>query len=458
MNRLPIRLSSPAMRYVAMALDVWIIWMCGLAAYFWQHGIVPQNEIPSRYRMVVLAASLMMLVCSPSLYRSWRVNELWAMLRSVTAAWLMIGMTILAWLFVTKDSGAFSRAWVISWGLTTLAALWLQRLMVFSGLRWLRSKGYNYKSVVIVGGGPSCKYVNDALDQSAWSGLRVVARLTVDQLTSFMAEPRSKSKRNKFDEVWLCLPLSDEAGIKQALNALRHSTANIRLVPDWFSLRLINQGISEVVGVPMLDLSQSPMTMEMRILKATQDYILGSFILLLISPVMIAIAIAIKMTSPGPVFYQQRRHGWNGEEIWVYKFRSMVVHQEHDAQVKQATRTDARITPLGAFLRRTSLDELPQFINVLQGRMSIVGPRPHAISHNEHYQELVPGYALRHKVKPGITGWAQVNGFRGETDTLEKMQKRVEYDLYYIEHLSLWLDLKIVFATVFKGFVNKNAY
>ena len=180
--------------------------------------------------------------------------------------------------------------------------------------------------------------------------------------------------------------------------------------------------------------------------------------LALIAALLLGIAVAVKLTSKGPVLYRQRRHGWNGEEIWVYKFRSMVVHAEQHGQVTQAQKHDARITPLGAFLRRTSLDELPQFFNVLQGRMSIVGPRPHALVHNEHYKELVPGYMLRHKVKPGITGWAQVNGLRGETDTLDKMQKRVEYDLYYIENLSLWLDLKIIVATVFKGFINKNAY
>ena len=215
---------------------------------------------------------------------------------------------------------------------------------------------------------------------------------------------------------------------------------------------------SEVVGIQMLDLSASPITGELRLLKAVQDFVLASLILLLISPLLLAIALAIKLTSRGPVLYQQKRHGWNGEEIWVYKFRSMVVHHEAGSQVTQASKNDSRITPLGAFLRRTSLDELPQFINVLQGRMSIVGPRPHAMAHNEHYKELVPGYVLRHKVKPGITGWAQVNGFRGETDTLDKMEKRVEYDLYYIEHVSLWLDLKIIVATVFKGFMHKNAY
>ena len=173
---------------------------------------------------------------------------------------------------------------------------------------------------------------------------------------------------------------------------------------------------------------------------------------------MLWIALAIKFTSDGPVLFKQKRLGWNGAEILVYKFRSMYVDHESGQYVKQAQRGDERVTSFGRFLRRTSLDELPQFINVLQGRMSIVGPRPHAIAHNEKFKELVPRYMLRHRVKPGITGWAQIHGYRGETDTLEKMESRVEYDLFYIENMSLWLDLRIIVMTIFKGFVHKNAY
>ena len=454
MLRSPLRLSSPAIRYVAMALDALIIWGCGLAAYLWYHGTAAQAEIPARYKLVVLAVSLMLLVFSRSIYRSWRVNELGVMLRSVVSGWLGAVAVILSWLFLTKSSSELSRVWFVGWTLGTLVVLCLQRLAVYGGLHWLRRQGYNFKSVVLVGAGQTSQHVQQALARSAWSGLRVLATLPPEELASFMAQQGQR----QVDEVWLCLPLGDKAGIFAALEALRHSTANIRLVPDMFALKLINHGISEVVGIPMLDLSASPITGDVRLLKATQDYLLGTLILLLISPLMLAIALAVKLTSKGPVLYRQRRHGWNREEIWVYKFRSMVVHQETDYQVTQARKNDARITPLGAFLRRTSLDELPQFINVLQGRMSIVGPRPHALVHNEHYKRLVPGYMLRHKVKPGITGWAQINGFRGETDTLDKMQKRVEYDLHYIENISLGLDLKIILLTVFKGFVHRNAY
>lgn len=438
-----------------MALDAFIIWGCGLAAYLWYPGAGGQADIPPRYMLAVLAASLVMLTFSRSIYRSWRVNEFWRMLGSVTVAWMTSLVVIITALYFLKSSSEISRVWFGNWFLGALAALWLLRLAAYGGLHWLRRRGYNFKTVVLIGEGPTSEHVLQALAQSAWSGLRVLATLQPEALAAFMARRQGEPQ---VDEVWLCLPLGDKAGIYTALMALNHSTANIRMVPDIFAIKLMNHGISEVMGIPMLDLSASPITGDMRLLKAVQDYVLGTLILLLISPVMLGIALAIKFTSKGPVLYQQLRHGWNGEEIWIYKFRSMVVHAEQHGQVTQAQKSDARITPLGAFLRRTSLDELPQFINVLQGRMSIVGPRPHALAHNDYYKLLVPGYMLRHKVKPGITGWAQVNGFRGETDTLDKMEKRVEYDLQYIENLSLGMDLKIIVATVFKGFVHKNAY
>jgi putative colanic acid biosynthesis UDP-glucose lipid carrier transferase len=178
----------------------------------------------------------------------------------------------------------------------------------------------------------------------------------------------------------------------------------------------------------------------------------------LLSPLLLAIAIAVKVSSKGPILFKQKRHGWNDEIIWIYKFRTMKVHQESHGEVTQAQKHDSRVTPIGRFLRKTSLDELPQFVNVLQGRMSVVGPRPHAIEHNGEYVKLIPKYALRHKVKPGITGWAQICGYRGETDTLDKMESRVKHDLYYLENWSIWLDLKIIFMTPLATIQNKNVY
>lgn len=265
-------------------------------------------------------------------------------------------------------------------------------------------------------------------------------------------------EENRIDQVWIALPLKDEDKVKSLLHALRHSAVDIRFIPDIFGFRLLNHSVTEVAGFPVMNLSVTPMVGVNRLVKAFEDRVLASLILLLISPFLLLIALGVKFSSPGPVLFQQKRMGWDGQHFMVYKFRSMVVHQEESGLLTQASNGDARVTPFGAFLRRTSLDELPQFFNVLQGSMSIVGPRPHAIEHNEQYKDLIDDYMQRHKVKPGITGWAQINGWRGETDTVEKMRMRVEYDLYYIENWSLWFDLRIILLTVFRGFINKNAY
>jgi len=207
----------------------------------------------------------------------------------------------------------------------------------------------------------------------------------------------------------------------------------------------------------VLCIYDTPLSAQRALIKRAEDLIIGSLILLLILPIMAVIALAIKTTSPGPILFKQSRHGLKGEEFQVWKFRTMTVCENGEV-IKQATRNDVRVTKVGAFLRKTSLDELPQFFNVIQGHMSIVGPRPHAVAHNEAYKALIPGYMRRHMMKPGITGWAQVNGWRGETDTLYKMQKRVECDMEYIRSWSLWLDLRIIVATAFKTLSDKNAY
>lgn len=453
-RRRRVRLSSPVWQYVAMAMDALLITLCALASFRWHFGTHEQAPMLARYSLLVLAAIVMMYVFSRSIHRSWRGNSLLDMLKPVFLSWFYSLAVIIAWLFLSKTSTDVSRLWFGTWALSALGTMCAARLLIYAALRWLRSNGYNFKTVLIVGHGPISDFAQKAVADAPWSGLQIQTVVAPEALASHLHTAGLRQP----DEVWLCLPLGDKAGIEVTLDVLRHSTANIRMVPDWFSLKLMNHGISEMVGLQLLDLSASPINGSTHVVKVTQDMVLAALILLLISPLMLAIALAIKLTSPGPVLFTQLRHGWNGEKIKVYKFRSMVVHQERDFAVTQATRHDARITPLGAFLRRTSLDELPQFFNVLQGSMSIVGPRPHALQHNDHYKELVPGYMRRHKVKPGITGWAQINGFRGETDTLHKMEQRVKHDLFYIENISLWFDLKIIFLTVFKGFIHPNAH
>jgi len=260
------------------------------------------------------------------------------------------------------------------------------------------------------------------------------------------------------DELWVTLPVRTAERICKLLHHLQHTTLAAWLVPDIFVARRLKHGVGEIAGLPLLDLTASPMVGMNRIIKAAEDRFVATLILILAAPLGLLIAIWVKLNSPGPVLFRQYRHGWDGRRIKIYKFRTMRQHEDESGIVSQATRDDPRVTHFGRFLRRTSLDELPQFYNVLQGRMSIVGPRPHPIALNEKFRESIDSYMKRHQVKPGITGWAQIHGLRGETDTLDKMEKRIQYDLYYIENWSLWLDLKIIVATVTRGFVSRNAY
>jgi putative colanic acid biosynthesis UDP-glucose lipid carrier transferase len=258
-------------------------------------------------------------------------------------------------------------------------------------------------------------------------------------------------------EVYITLPLGSQPRIVELLEQVQGTTASIFFVPDVFGISIIQGRLQDMNGVPVVGICETPFTGTNELVKRISDIVLASIILVLVSPLLLIIAIGVKISSPGPAIFRQRRNGLDGGEIMVYKFRSMRSMDDGDV-VRQATKGDPRITPFGAFLRRTSMDELPQFVNVLQGRMSIVGPRPHAVAHNELYRQLIKAYMVRHKVKPGITGWAQVNGHRGETDTVEKMQTRVEYDLEYLRNWSLGLDLQIIARTVKVVLLGNNAH
>jgi putative colanic acid biosynthesis UDP-glucose lipid carrier transferase len=264
-------------------------------------------------------------------------------------------------------------------------------------------------------------------------------------------------ERHGVKDVFITLPLTSQPRILQLMETLQNSTASVHFVPDVFGVSIIQGRLEDMGGVPVVGLHVTPFTGINGLLKRASDIVLASIILVLISPVLMAVAAGVKLSSPGPVIFRQRRTGLDGEVIEVYKFRSMTV-QDNGSVVPQATRNDPRVTRFGRFIRRTSLDELPQFFNVLKGEMSIVGPRPHAVAHNEQYRKIVKAYMARHKVKPGITGWAQVNGLRGETDTVDKMARRVEYDLEYLRNWSLGLDLLIIARTAKLMFFDRKAY
>jgi Undecaprenyl-phosphate glucose phosphotransferase len=272
-----------------------------------------------------------------------------------------------------------------------------------------------------------------------------------------LAELPQYAKKNHIDVIYLALPMASQERIVSLLDALRDTTASIFFVPDIFVTELIQGRMDTIGGIPVVGVCDSPFSGAQALIKRGSDIVLSLLILALISPLLLFIALAVKLTSPGPAIFKQRRYGVDGSEIVVYKFRTMTVREDGDS-IRQAGPHDSRVTSLGALLRKTSLDELPQFINVLQGRMSIVGPRPHAVAHNEMYRKLIKGYMQRHKVKPGITGWAQVNGLRGETETLEKMKARIEYDLDYLRNWSLRLDLFIIAKTVWVVLRGQNAY
>ena len=264
-------------------------------------------------------------------------------------------------------------------------------------------------------------------------------------------------KKNGIDLIYITIPVSHQQRVLDLLDKLHDTTASIYFTPDIFVYELIQARIDNIGDMPLVALCETPFSGLNGALKHLSDILFSAFILVLISPILLIIALAVKLTSSGPVLFVQKRYGLDGEEIIVYKFRSMTVCEDGD-DIKQATRNDVRITKLGAILRKYSLDELPQFINVLQGRMSIVGPRPHAVAHNEMYRGMIKGYMMRHKVKPGITGWAQVNGCRGETDKVEKMQKRIEYDLDYLRNWSIGLDALIILKTIVTVFQTDDTY
>ena len=293
-------------------------------------------------------------------------------------------------------------------------------------------------------------FFDDRAEQRIENPMGVAYLGTMDKLEEYV-------KHNGVDLIYITLPVSKQQRVLDLLDKLHDTTASIYFTPDIFVYELIQARMDNIGDMPLVALCETPFSGLNGVLKRLSDIVFSAVILVLISPILLIIAIMVKLSSSGPILFAQKRYGLDGEEIIVYKFRSMTVCDDGD-EIKQATRNDMRVTKLGAILRKYSLDELPQFINVLQGRMSTVGPRPHAVAHNEMYRGMIKGYMMRHKVKPGITGWAQVNGYRGETDTVEKMQKRIEYDLDYLRNWSLGLDIIIILNTVVTVFKTEDTY
>ncbi len=385
-----------------------------------------------------------------------------AMARDVLTGWvLVIGLLfMLGW--ATRTLGYFDERVIVTWIAITPMMLFSAHMLTPVLLpRVLAAEGIQ-RTAVIVGGGGLGTALAARIEKTPFLGIKVAGffddrapeRLGVASKWHLLGRGDGLAdyvKKHRVDLIYVTLPMASQPRIVKLLDELHDTTASVYFTPDIFLFDLIQGRMDTIGGMPVIAICETPFCGMNGLVKRASDIVLASLILLMIAPVLAVIAAGVKLTSPGPAFFRQRRYGLDGREIVVYKFRSMTV-AEDGAVVTQATRNDSRVTPFGAFLRRTSLDELPQFINVLQGRMSIVGPRPHAVAHNEMYRKLVKSYMVRHKVRPGITGWAQVNGLRGETETVEKMKARIEYDLDYLRNWSLSLDLRIIWKTIFVVF------
>jgi len=404
------------------------------------------------------------------LYRPYRMETIRREMRDTLVSWLPVPLTLLAFWFFTKTSTHYSRVAATLWFALTPAMLCTLRLSVRTGLRVLRAQGHNKRRVAILGCTSDAERLATSLDELPWLGLHLcgVYDDRSEKRRHVSKHPRCKvvgrsadlvraCRQGEIDVVYVALPLRAELRTASLLAALADTTVTVYMVADFLYYSLMRAHWSQVGSIPVVSVHNSPFEGVVGWVKRLEDLAVGSMIVLITLIPMLFIALAIKISSPGPVFFRQWRYGLCGRKIRILKFRTMTVCED-GPDVKQVSKDDSRVTRVGRFLRRTSLDEFPQFLQVLTGELSLVGPRPHAVAHNEQYRSLIHGYMLRHMVKPGITGWAQVNGWRGETAELEKMEQRVRHDLEYIRNWNLLLDLKIIFLTIFGSKKGRNAY
>lgn len=399
---------------------------------------------------------------------SWPEGRYWKMANQILVSWVVTFGLLVILGYATGTLELFWFEVLAAWGVATPIVFFL----VLVGLKKMVPRlkvlfAYKKKGIILganeLGHQLATNVSQDFFRQIEIAGFfddRSEERLKVgpqEKLLGSMGDVADYVKNNMIDVIYIALPMASQPRVLKLLDDLRDTTVSIYFVPDIFIYDLIQARVDEINGVPIVAVCETPFYGVNGLLKQVSDFVFAALILLLISPLMLLIAIGVKLSSPGPILFKQRRYGIDGREILIYKFRSMSVCEDGQ-NIQQAQAFDKRVTKLGAILRKTSLDELPQFINVLEGKMSVVGPRPHAVSHNEMYRKMIKGYMVRHKVKPGITGWAQVHGFRGETETLDKMEKRVQYDLDYLRSWSLTLDAWIILKTIGVVFRDRHAY
>jgi len=465
-------LKSPAVILgLLRLLDALVVGLAAVLAYAVRHDWeAPDQTYYLATAIGVLVA--MQVFHSGRVYQFNLLDQPTRQLMKLVPLLVAVGAILIVLAFFAKDSEYFSRAWAGLWLLFAALGLFLVRVLLYYRLRRWRQRGELTRNTVVVGGGEHGRRLLAHIRQAGDIGL--VLRGVFDDravrlggtevdgvpLLGTLRDLLDYARREPLDLIIIALPWSAERRLTDIMHMLRAVPVDVQLAPDMVGFNLFDRGVTHLGGVPMLSVHEKPLSGWNYILKAAEDRLLAAALLLVFTPLMLLVACAIRASGPGPVLFRQKRYGFNNEEFEVFKFRTM--HHRPDAlaqaTVPQAQRGDARVTAVGALLRRTSLDELPQLFNVLRGNMSLVGPRPHAVAHNQEYSQIIDQYYARHRVKPGITGWAQVHGLRGETDTPEKMEKRVQYDLYYIDNWSLLLDLRILAMTAVVGFVNPNAY
>jgi putative colanic acid biosynthesis UDP-glucose lipid carrier transferase len=399
------------------------------------------------------------------LYGSRRGITAFEEVRQIFRAVSVLAAVWLGFVFFSKTGAEFSRVWSAYWGMFTLAFHLALRGGLRLVLRQARRRGYNLRHVVIVGAGKLGKTVAERLRAAPWTGFAIQGFYdddpklsgsqqvglpvlgTVDQLIA-------NADVLSVDQVWVALPLRAERRIRDLITCLQQTPVQIRFVPDIYNFNLLHHSVSEIEGLPVINITDSPLEGPGLVAKKVEDLVIAALLTLLAAPALCLIAIGVKLSSPGPVLYRQDRVTWNGQRFSMLKFRSMPMGIEADTGPVWATSGEQRATRFGAFLRRYSLDELPQLFNVLRGEMSIVGPRPERPAFVERFKRDIPGYMQKHLVKAGITGWAQVNDLRGDTDLVQ----RIQYDLYYIEHWSIWFDLRIIGLTLLHIMRSRHAY
>lgn len=430
------------------------------------------DSIPAHYRFlaIITMLALFAIYSARGVYR--RSCSQWRLMGRVTTAWCLLLLVLLLLGFMTKTTDMFSRQVLILWAPLALGLQLVNHLCLNKAVKHYNDRAKQQLPVLIIGDGDIAQHLAKSLTENRWLPDRVMGMIVANEekadpasvaampapVLGTLIELRSIIKKSGIRRIYVALPLGASQQIESLHIDLLDMNVDVIWVPDIFALNLLNHSVREVAGVPLISLNESPLTSSRVpiVLKGIMDRVIAVIALVALSPLLAGIAIAVKRSSPGPVFFKQQRHGFDGKIIEIYKFRSMKLHADSDV-VQQATKEDPRVTKIGSFIRKSSIDELPQLFNVLNGTMSLVGPRPHAVSHNNYYSSKINAYLARHRIKPGITGLAQVKGYRGETETLDKMQKRVECDLAYINNWSLMLDLKILVKTP-TSLVSKNIY